>query len=156
MVVRYIDIDRPILSAAAVRLAVEIHDLLVGKRGTAAIEFAIVLPVLFLFAFGLIDLGRMVWTRSTLDYAAQATARCTAVQLSTVDTNAICYSNDGKDFTRPEAYGQSQAYGLSGVTVVVSTPSCGAQATVTANFTYFLPLLSRLSGPISAAACYPK
>ncbi len=127
-----------------------------ATRGAAAIEFAIVLPVLLFFMFGLIDFGRAIWIQTTLNYAAQATARCRAVDTDPVLGNC-------RDNTTAAAYGASQAYGLSGVTVTVSlVTSCNnqnvaaTQAIVTAHFAYFTPILSRFSGTLSATACYPS
>jgi len=119
------------------------------QRGAAAIEFAVVLPLLMLFAFGLIDLGRAVWIQSTLNYAAQAAARCTAINAATCPALA------------------SYAYGLSGVTTAIATctittstgTSSGVQASASVPFRYFFPLFahySPVSGSLTATACYPK
>ena len=116
-----------------------------ANRGVAAIEFAIVLPILLLFTFGMIDFGRAMWTQGTLTYAAQATARCMAI-----------HSDRCSD---PVAYGRSQAYGLTGpgITVTATSPDpvCGKEYTLSMHFTYFMPLLSHFSGTFSATACYP-
>ena len=45
------------------------------RRGTAAVEFALVVPVLLLVTLGVIDTGRMMWVASTLDHAAREGAR---------------------------------------------------------------------------------
>lgn len=120
------------------------------QRGAAAIEFAVVLPLLMLLAFGLIDLGRAVWIQSTLNYAAQAAARCTAINSATCPTLA------------------SYAYGLSGVTVTATATctitnstgtSLGVKASASVPFRYFFPLFARYSptsGSLTATACYPK
>ena len=44
-------------------------------RGTAAIEFAVVLPVFLLFIFGSIEFGYLLWADSTLKYGANYGAR---------------------------------------------------------------------------------
>jgi Flp pilus assembly protein TadG len=112
----------------------------VDSCGATAVEFAIVLPILLLFTFGLIDFGRAIWTQGTLHYAAQATARCAAI--------GSC--------SDPVSYGQSKAYGFDQnkitVTATSLTPPCYKVST---SFTYFLPLLSSFSGTFSATACYP-
>lgn len=114
-----------------------------GNRGVSALEFAIVLPILLLFTFGLIDFGRAIWTQATLDYAAQATARCAAI--------GSCPD--------PVSYGQSQAYGFGAGKITVTPtspdPSCGKQYTLSTHFAYYMPLLSSFSGTFSATACYP-
>jgi Flp pilus assembly pilin Flp len=49
------------------------------ERGAAAVEFAIIFPILLLLVLGLIEVGRAIWTQTTLDYAVQAAARCVAI-----------------------------------------------------------------------------
>ena len=49
------------------------------RRGTAAIEYAIVLPVLLLFVLGIMDTGRLLWTYVTIYRATEAAARCAAI-----------------------------------------------------------------------------
>lgn len=44
-------------------------------RGTAAIEFAFVFPVLLLIIFGCIELGFVLWAQSALNYGATYAAR---------------------------------------------------------------------------------
>jgi Flp pilus assembly protein TadG len=48
-------------------------------QGSAAVEFALVLPVLMLILFGIIDFGRMLNARITLSQAANEGARAVAV-----------------------------------------------------------------------------
>jgi Flp pilus assembly protein TadG len=48
-------------------------------QGSAAVEFALVLPVLMLIVFGIIDFGRMLNARITLSQAAHEGARAAAV-----------------------------------------------------------------------------
>lgn len=48
-------------------------------QGSAAVEFALVLPVLMLILFGIIDLGRMLNARITLSQAAHEGARAAAI-----------------------------------------------------------------------------
>ena len=50
-----------------------------NRRGSAAVEFALVLPVLMLLLFGIIDFGRMMNARITLSEAAHEGARAAAV-----------------------------------------------------------------------------
>ena len=56
--------------------------------GTAAVEFAIVAPVFFLFVFGLIELGRIVMVQQALTNAAREGCR-TAVLATTVDSAEV-------------------------------------------------------------------
>jgi Flp pilus assembly protein TadG len=49
--------------------------LLRADRGGAAIEFAIVAPVLFLIVLGMVDFGRLFYVTQGLQYATQRAAR---------------------------------------------------------------------------------
>jgi Flp pilus assembly protein TadG len=116
------------------------------ERGAAAIEFAIVLPVLLLCVLGLTELARAIWTQTTLNYAVQAAARCAAVDINHCGTEAAInnYIN---------------APGLS-VTFHLTTPApkCGAQVTASLPFDWLVPAF--ISDPLfpktlTASACFP-
>lgn len=47
----------------------------VTERGSAAVEFALVVPILLLMIFGIIDFGRLVATYTTVRSAAREAAR---------------------------------------------------------------------------------
>jgi hypothetical protein len=47
----------------------------VDRRGNTAAEFALVLPLLLLFIFGLIDAGRFIWTCNRAEKATQMGVR---------------------------------------------------------------------------------
>src|SRR5689334_22095301 len=49
------------------------------RRGAAAIEFAVVAPVLFLFIFGIIELGRGLMLMHLMTNAARAGCRVGAI-----------------------------------------------------------------------------
>jgi Flp pilus assembly protein TadG len=95
-------------------------------RGSVAVEFALVLPILLLIIFGVIDFGRAINDQITLTQAAREGARLASLGYSTsaVQTRA-----------------QSAATGLSPVTVTVSTacPSgagAGVDAVVQASYSF--------------------
>jgi Flp pilus assembly protein TadG len=50
------------------------------ERGAAAVEFALVLPILVVLAFGIIDFGRLLYTYNNLTSAVREGARFAAVQ----------------------------------------------------------------------------
>lgn len=45
------------------------------QRGAAAIEFAIVGPLLFTLLLGIVEMGRMFYVRESLEYATEQAAR---------------------------------------------------------------------------------
>jgi Flp pilus assembly protein TadG len=51
-----------------------------GERGAAAVEFALVLPLLLLLVFGIVEFGRTFQVQATLSAAAREGVRVMAVQ----------------------------------------------------------------------------
>lgn len=50
-----------------------------AEAGATAAEFALVLPILLLFLFGIIDVGRLMWTLNSAEKATQMGARAAVV-----------------------------------------------------------------------------
>jgi hypothetical protein len=65
-----------------------------SQDGQALVEFALVLPVFLLVLFGLLDVGRLVYTSSTLSQAAREGARLAAAEASWISiTGPACVSD---------------------------------------------------------------
>ena len=64
------------IATGAARVA---RRLRVDRRGTAALEFALVGGLLVLLLLGCVEAGLMMWTGSALQSVAAQTARCTAI-----------------------------------------------------------------------------
>jgi len=73
-----------------------LRDLIRGRHGTAALDFAMVSIVFLPMCFGIIELGIMMWVQNTLQSAAATTARCVATQ------NSACTGD-------PQTYAVNQA-----------------------------------------------
>ncbi len=125
----------------------------VAHCGSVAIEYALILPVLLLFLLGIMDVGRLLWTYTTLHRSVQAAARCGAVDPVTCATA-----------TQIETYAVGQAYGLNIPlsAYTVTAPSCGIKIQGTFVFQFFIPWLSPISPfgaanqlTLNATACYP-
>jgi Flp pilus assembly protein TadG len=119
-----------------------------SRRGTAAVEYAIVLPAFLMFLFGLIDCGRLIWTYATLSRAVEAAARCAVLSCNTdIPTYAA---------------GQAWGLGLTSSCCTVTTPACGKQVSATLTFTFVIPWFygtspygSANSLTVTTSACYP-
>ncbi len=61
------------------------------RRGVAAIEFAVISPVLFGLIVGAADLGRMFYVRETLEYATGQAARYYSMNNSLASTTITTY-----------------------------------------------------------------
>lgn len=103
-------------------------------RGAAAVEMALVLPMLLLIIFGTIDFGRMLNAQLTLTEAAREGARSVAV---------------GQTATQANARIANVASGLSGgVTSIAGTTGCtSGDATVTLTYDFqFVTPVSAIAG----------
>ncbi len=72
--------------------------------GSVAVEFALLLPVYILFILGIIEFGRMIWIRNTMEFAAEQAARYGAV-------------TSGATEAQIEAYALTQLIGMDSVTI---------------------------------------
>lgn len=63
------------------------------ERGATAAEFALVLPLALLFLFGIIDVGRLMWTLNSAEKATQMGARAAVV--STFVPGGLAATNYG-------------------------------------------------------------
>lgn len=103
-----------------------------GDRGAAAVEFALVLPILLLLVFAIIDFGRAYNARITLSHSAREAVRVWAL---------------GGTAAQATLAGQTSATGLTGVTVTTTGCTFGSPTTVTvtAPFTYLTPMIAALA-----------
>lgn len=90
------DLDRTVIGARGI-LARTAHRALADRRGTAAIEFAIVAAVFLMILFGIVSLGFQFATRIALSYAVAEGGRAavggiTDAERSTLATSAITYA----------------------------------------------------------------
>jgi len=121
--------------------------------GGVIVEFAVAMPVMLLFVYGIMITGLVSWTKIQLAQATYAAARCGALNQTTCPTT-----------TTIQAFAVQQAVGIANVTnatFTVTTPAnCGgatAQASVKvqASYTFTFPFPS-ISVTLNPTACYPK
>lgn len=101
-----------------------------ADSGAAAVEFAIMLPLLLLLVFGIIDFGRALNAQVTITQAAREGARLTALNQPNVTART-----------------QAAATGLSGVGVTIVSscpqgagPGVNADVKVTYSFKFITPI----------------
>lgn len=65
------------------------------RRGIAAVEFALLAPVFLGLLLGAVETGRLLWTRSVLQFAAEEAARYALVRTdaTSAEIEAIARSN---------------------------------------------------------------
>lgn len=110
-------------------------------RGAVAVEFALVLPVLLIFAVGIIQVGRALNLQITLTAAAREGARVMALR-----GDASCNAASGSTPAGAKVVTVDSAPGAgltcsTDVNVTPSTCSAGTAVTVTASkpFTFSIP-----------------
>lgn len=113
------------------------------KRGSTAVEFALVLPALAALVVGGLYTGLVIYSAAGLHSAVEQAARCYSVDVSQCNSA-----------TAAQTYAQNQYYGVNSPTFTASTQSCGHQvaATVTIGFS---AILTNFTVPLSATACFP-
>jgi Flp pilus assembly protein TadG len=119
----------------------------IDDRGALSLEYAALLPVFLSLVFGIMDLGRLVWTQVTLDRAVQAAARCAAINSVSCGTDAAV-----------QTYATTQTWGVttSAGAFTVTHPSCGVSVSATLSFQLVVPWPGSNLSSLSASACYPK
>jgi Flp pilus assembly protein TadG len=117
-----------------------------SRRGSIAIEYALLLPALMLFVIGIMEVGRLLWTQTTLDRAAEAAARCGAVD------NVTC-----ADAAATADYAVTQAFGLNiaADAFTVSSAACGVSIEASFAYQFLVPWVTPQDLVLHASACYP-
>ena len=99
-----------------------------GRDGLAAVEFALILPVLLLFLFGIIQFGFLVSVYNTMVHAAREGARGMAVEQLT--------ESEGKTLTEQRL----TAYGNLPFTVTTKAPDPANPADLDVEVSVSVPL----------------
>lgn len=117
---------------------------LADDSGTAAVEFALVLPMFLILLIGGFFCAFMLFTAGGLHYAVERAARCAKVQTS------VC-----TDATTTQAYALSQfsGYGVT-PTFTATSAACGQKVTGSASFAMNI-YVRTITIPLTATACYP-
>jgi Flp pilus assembly protein TadG len=123
------------------------------SRGGAAVEFAIVLPLLLLIIFSTIEFSLALYDKAVITNAAREAARAGVVVRTTRLTNAQIEA-------RALSYAADRliSFGSGAPTVAVNNGGgvSGANLTVTVNYTFtglgVGPLLSAMTGPITLSS----
>jgi Flp pilus assembly protein TadG len=116
------------------------------ESGASAVEFGLTAPVFFLFVFGIVEFGLLLWTQVGMQRGAELAARCATVNSTLCGTsNAI------------QSYAAQQAFGLNlpNTAFTATTAACGNQ--VNGSYSFQFPSFLNLSPvTLSAKACFPK
>jgi len=109
-----------------------------GDRGAAAVELALLLPILLVLVFGIIDFGRLLFTQITLTDAAREGVRVLALE----GAPGSSYTTDEAE-SDATARAEDAATGVSG-TLEVTPGTCTlgdpVTLTVSTSFDFITPL----------------
>jgi Flp pilus assembly protein TadG len=143
--------------ALACRARVGVRNVAQDCRGASAVEAAIALPILLVLIVGVIEVGFMLWTQVSLNFAVEQAARCGALNFG-VNNATIC-----KTAATIQSFAVAQAVGIPGLTTANFTVHtsgaavCGSGTQVAAsyNFQSMVQSLVPYTLTISATSCYP-
>lgn len=116
-----------------------------SQQGAAAVEFAIILPVLLLVMFGIIDLGRLLFLQVSLAAASHEGSRASSLR-SVTSTNGSQVAQAVGDAVANAAPGAARLGSLSDTQMVVVNPTyCSTDETSTritaqAPFRWIMPV----------------
>lgn len=114
------------------------------RRGTTAVEFAIVAPVFIMLVIGLLSTSMVLYAIGSLHYAVEEGARCASVR-----TTECTDPNTTLAYTKSHYYGPS-----SSPTFTFASLACGKSITGSTNYVMDLGL-TRFTVPVTATACFP-
>lgn len=117
-----------------------------GARGGAtAVEFAITLPLLVMILFGIVEVGRALWTQNALHYSVEQAARCASIDKIDCSTSSQIQSY--------AAAASGEAFASSTFSATVAT--CGNLVTASYPTRLSIPF-TNISLTLTAQSCYPK
>ena len=115
------------------------------RRGSASVEFAIVVPILLTLIFGIEEIGRLFWTQGTLEFAVTQAARCAAINTT------LCGSA-----AEVETFASSKALGMAipSSDFALTTPPCGHKVTISYGYVSFVGKIIPYQVTLSATSCH--
>ena len=133
------------------RIGAPLRVLARDRRANTAVEFALAAPAIFLFMFGIIEVGYALWMQNALDYSVAAAARCAS--LSTSQASSPCAPSGGNSQVTTYAASESGASLNSTAFTYNSGASCGCQVSGTYTMALDIPWDNALSVNLSSQAC---
>ena len=102
-----------------------------GSRGQSAVEFALVLPLLFLLIFGIVDFGRAMFYQNEITNATREGARIAI--LASNPCNTVYGDPAGNCSTSATPAGPTVCSAIEGSATLISNWSCGEDGVLPAS-----------------------
>lgn len=123
------------------------------RRGAAAVEAAFALPLLVLMLTGLVEGGRLAWTRTSLEFAVQEAARQGALDLSRC-TSGGADPCGALANARNVAAAKASAAGVpASAFTVASDPACGVRVRAAHRFRFVAAGFVGAAPTLAAEVC---
>jgi Flp pilus assembly protein TadG len=133
------------------------------RSGATAIQFAIVSFAMLSLVFGIIEFGRLLWTREALQETAAAGARCMAVLSSSCASGGAVSTSLTTSYIQSLASGDAISLPSSAITLNSSATCAGvtgfSEVVITYTFNTILPVFLPQLGAgltVSTSACFPN
>jgi len=133
-----------------------------NRKGTAAIEFAVLAPALLLLAFGIFEFGRYAWAVEAIQESASAGARCVGIGQSSCEASGTYSASATATYVTGVAAGWGLTIPTSDVTSNNSTSCGGVTGFSQVQISYvFSTVVSKLipslsSKTVTATSCFPN
>ena len=128
------------------RISAPLRALARDRRANTAVEFAMAAPAIFLFMFGIIEVGYALWMQNALDYSVAAAARCASLR------GSACTGSPSLVTTY--AANESGAYLDNTAFTYTSNAACGCQVSGSYSIALDIPWENALSVNLSSQACF--
>lgn len=119
-----------------------------NNRGTSTVEFPIVSLPVFMFIFGLVQTGWVIWADNLLQISVDVAARCGGVGSST----SPCTTTAGTALQNMQAAANMVFLPLSGATFN-NNSSCSEGSGLAGSYTVNIAFVVNLT--LTANSCYP-
>lgn len=131
--------------------------------GSAAIEFAMVVPVLLTLSVGIFEYGRLYWTQEALMETATAAVRCMGILESSCASGGAYSGTNTTSYIQSVARSWGVAIPTADITLTNSTSCAGvsgfSQVQISFVFKTIVPGLIPIplrGTTLTAQACYPN